>query len=639
MAEGLSGLGRQPSMIHTVLIASRGEVAIRIGRACAALGLRSVAVFATDDPASLHVRRADASHALPGGGEAAYRDVTALIHAAQQTGCDAVHPGDGCLSEDAGFARACEAAGLIFVGSSPDLLALFDDRMRTRQLAAECNVPTPGGSDGPVGLAEAVDCLDSLGPARHVGIQIIGDGQGGVTQVGERDCTLQRCQRTLIEVAPSPGFQPMVRARMAQAAVAMARRVRLRGLCTFEFLLSASEGARFVFIGAKPWLQAEHTVTEEVFGVDLVAAQFRIAGGATLGELGLSQSAIAAPRGCAIQLRVRMEAIQPEGDARRTGGRIAAYEPPSGPGLRVDGCGYGGYVASTMFDGLLAKVIVRAGTFAEAIVRADRALREFRVDGVATNIGFLRAILRHPDFVANRVTTRWLDMSAPALLAAMEPGPEPESDAALESAPAAEADFSPVATISPGTVLVSVPVRAALLTLKVAVGDDVRRGQQLAILEAMTLQHVVTSPIGGVVFSLPPNIGDILQPGQAVALIAPEQHAQDTAVLPRYAGRLPGFRQLAGLPGSAPAARPVADDRRAGGAGAGSGRGRPGDQRDRRDGAGIAVHRHPRVYRRPGCPQRAWILAKPRADVGDGQDGELQSAVPRIRPSLPRLPG
>ncbi len=175
-----------PRMIHTVLIANRGEVAIRIGRACAALGLRSVAVFATDDAASLHVRRADASHALPGRGEAAYLDVAAIIHAARQTGCDAVHPGDGCLSEDAAFARACEAAGLIFVGSSPDLLALFTDRMRTRQLAAECNVATPGGSDGAVGLAEAADVLDSLGPARHVGIQIIADGQGGVTQVGER---------------------------------------------------------------------------------------------------------------------------------------------------------------------------------------------------------------------------------------------------------------------------------------------------------------------------------------------------------------------------------------------------------------------------------------------------------------------
>jgi pyruvate carboxylase len=190
-------------------------------------------------------------------------------------------------------------------------LALFADKARTRQLAAECSVATPG----PAGQAAE----DLMAQARHVEIQIIGDGQGGITQVGERDCTVQRCHRPLIEVAPSPGFQPMVRARMAQAAVTMARRVKLRGLCTFEFLLSAIEAGRFVFIGAKPGLQAQHTVTEEVYGVDLVAAQLRIAGGATLGELGLGQSAIAAPRGCAIQLRVTMEAMLPDGDVRRAG--------------------------------------------------------------------------------------------------------------------------------------------------------------------------------------------------------------------------------------------------------------------------------------------------------------------------------
>ena len=368
-------------MIQTVLIADRGEVAIRISRACAALGLRSVAVFAEDDRASLHVKRAGSSHALPGKGQAAYLDFAAIVEAAHQTGCDAVHPGYGSLSESAAFAIACEAAGLTFVGPSPDLLALFADKTRTRQLAAECSVPAC-----PVGQAE--EDLE----ARHVEIQIIGDGQGGITQVGERDCTVQN----LIAVAPSPGFQPMVRARMAQAAVIMARRVKFRGLCTFEFQLGPSEGARFVFIEATPRLQAEHTVTEEVYGVDLVAAQLRIAGGATLGELGLSQSAIAAPRGCAIQLRVQMEAMQPDGTLRQTGGRIAAYEPPSGPGLRVDGYGYGGYVTSTAFDGLLAKVIVRAGTYAEAIARADRALQEFRLEGVATNIGFLRAVLQHP---------------------------------------------------------------------------------------------------------------------------------------------------------------------------------------------------------------------------------------------------
>ena len=562
-------------ILSSVLIANRGEVAIRIARACADLGIRAVAAYGMDDAASLHVRRADAAVALPGTGAAAYLDPAALVAAALGAGCDAVHPGYGFLSENAAFAAACASAGLVFVGPSPAVLAVFGDKTAARALAVDYSVPVPRGTGGATTLAQARDFLGGLGggimvkavsggggrgmravtdpaaldqawarcasearaafgsdalyveeliaAARHVEVQVLGDGSGAVTQFGERDCTIQRRHQKLMEVAPSPSLPAATRAALAAAAVRMAAAVRYRGLGTFEFLVDAADPARWVFIEANPRLQVEHTVTEEVFGVDLVQAQLGVAGGKSLADLGLAQADIPAPRGFAIQLRVNMEVMQPDGGALPSGGVISAYEPPTGPGVRVDGFGYAGYRTSSAFDSLLAKLIVRTQghSYAAAVARARRAAAEFRIEGLDTNLGFLQAMLADADVVADQVTTRWLDGHAAAIVARMPPLPAAEEQGDTDT--------------PPGTVAVPVPMQGLIVAMDVAPGDTVRAGQQLAVLEAMKMEHVVTAPIAGTVHALAAARGDVAPAGRPLLFILPGEAAaaaaQDAAVV------------------------------------------------------------------------------------------------------------
>ena len=559
--------------LSSVLIANRGEVAIRIARACADLGLRSVAVFAEDDADSLHVRRTDAARALPGRGAAAYLGIAAVVAAATAAGCDAVHPGYGFLSENAAFASACAQAGLAFVGPAPELLALFGDKTQARALAERAGVPVPRGTAGPTTLAQAAEFLAGLAggalmvkaaaggggrgmrvvmdaagladawarcasearaafgsdalyveelvaAARHVEIQVAGDGTGAVTQFGERECTLQRRHQKLMEVAPSPTLPPSTRAALADAAVSMASAVRYRGLGTFEFLVDADDPARWVFIEANPRLQVEHTVTEEVLGVDLVQLQLRLAAGDTLAALGMAQQDVPAPRGHAIQLRVNMEAMQPDGGALPSGGTLTAYEPPSGPGVRVDGFGYAGYRTSPSFDSLLAKLVVRTAgpDYAAAVARCGRAAAEFRIEGVATNLPFLRALLADADVIANTVTTRWLDahatalVDAAALVLAAFPGGAAASGVATVTAPA-------------GTIAVLAPMQGVVVALDVAVGELVRAGQQLGVLEAMKMEHVVTAAAAGRVHSLVGTHGEVIGAGQPLLFLEPQEVA------------------------------------------------------------------------------------------------------------------
>lgn len=551
-----------------VLIANRGEVAIRIARACADLGLRATAVFSGDDEGSLHVRKADAAVRLPGRGASAYLDIAAIVTAAQQAGCDAVHPGYGFLSENPDFATACAEAGITFIGPSPTVLAAFGNKVEARAIAMAHGVPVPRGTPPGASLAVMRDFMASLdgagimvkavsggggrgmravedpamleqawtrcgsearaafgsdslyaeeliAAARHVEIQILGDGTGQVTHFGERDCTIQRRHQKVMEVAPSPGLPDATRAALTGAAVRMASSVRYRGLGTFEFLVDAADPARFVFIEANPRLQVEHTVTEEVYGVDLVQAQLRVAAGMTLDELGLRQDSVGPPRGFAIQLRVNMEAMQPDGGAVPTGGTIAVYEPPTGPGVRVDGFGYAGYRTSPFFDSLLAKVIVRtpAAPYAAAVARARRAIAEFRIVGVEVNLGFLQSMLAQPDVAADRVTTTWLDRHAGAILATIAPLP-------AEAAPAASGAAHGIAA-PPGTVAVPVPMQGLVVALDVAVGQSVRGGQQLGVLEAMKMEHVITAPVPGVVHTLGTIKGVVVQAGQPLLFLVP----------------------------------------------------------------------------------------------------------------------
>jgi len=564
-----------------LLIANRGEVAVRIARAAADLQIASVAIYSEDDAASLHLRKADEAHALGRAGVAAYLDGARIVALAKATGCDAIHPGYGFLAENAGFARAVAAAGITFIGASPEALDMFGDKLRARDAAARAGAPViegaavrsveaaraffmgvrapillkavaGGGGRGmrsvrsEAEIAEAFarcqsEAANAFGDgslyaerliesARHIEVQILGDRRGGITHFGERECTIQRRSQKLIEVAPSPSLNADLRERIVTAAMRIARAASYDSLGTFEFLVDAADrgdDAGFAFIEANPRLQVEHTVTEEVFGVDLAAAQICVAAGASLAELGLD--APRAPRGYAIQARVNLETMTPAGGVLPSGGRIAAFDLPSGPGVRVDTFGYSGYRTVPAFDSLIAKVIVHSQSpdFSAAAGRLSRALGEFRVAGVETNIPFLQAVLTHPDFVANRVDTRFIERRLGDLLQAA--GREhralyyegPETDAGDARAGALEGPE--------GTVAVAAPLQGTVVSVDVSDGDTVRPGQQIAVLEAMKMEHLVTAPAGGVVRETRARKGDTLYKDDAILFLEPADVDSGTA--------------------------------------------------------------------------------------------------------------
>ncbi len=564
-----------------LLIANRGEVAVRIARAAADLQIASVAIYSEDDAASLHLRKADEAHALGRAGVAAYLDGARIVALAKATGCDAIHPGYGFLAENAGFARAVAAAGITFIGASPEALDMFGDKLRARDAAARAGAPViegaavrsveaaraffmgvrapillkavaGGGGRGmrsvrsEAEIAEAFarcqsEAANAFGDgslyaerliesARHIEVQILGDRRGGITHFGERECTIQRRSQKLIEVAPSPSLNADLRERIVTAAMRIARAASYDSLGTFEFLVDAADrgdDAGFAFIEANPRLQVEHTVTEEVFGVDLAAAQICVAAGASLAELGLD--APRAPRGYAIQARVNLETMTPAGGVLPSGGRIAAFDLPSGPGVRVDTFGYSGYRTVPAFDSLIAKVIVHSQSpdFSAAAGRLSRALGEFPVAGVETNIPFLQAVLTHPDFVANRVDTRFIERRLGDLLQAA--GREhralyyegPETDAGDARAGALEDPE--------GTVAVAAPLQGTVVSVDVSDGDTVRPGQQIAVLEAMKMEHLVAAPAGGVVRETRARKGDTLYKDDAILFLEPADVDSGTA--------------------------------------------------------------------------------------------------------------
>ena len=597
--------------IASILIANRGEIAIRIARAAADLGRRTVAVWSEDDADSLHRRMADEALPLAGKGPPAYLDMDAIIQAALDSGCDAIHPGYGFLSERAEFARRCAAAGLTFIGPSVEHLELFGDKARAREAALTAGVPVSRGLDRSVTLEEARDFLAGLpagqamiikalaggggrgsrvvagadeldaayarcrseaqaafgvpdvyveaflSRARHIEVQVLGDQTGQITHLGERECSVQRRFQKVVEIAPAPGLDPDLRRRILDAALRLARSVGYGSLGTFEFLVDASGGPAdppFVFIEANARLQVEHTVTEAITGVDLVQAQIRLAEGASLADLGLPDPDAPPPARFAIQARVNLESLAPDGSVRPSSGVLAAYEAPSGPGVRTDGFGYAGYRTSTAFDSLLAKVICSAdgADAAPAVARSLRALSEFRLEGVAANIGLLRNILRHPDFVAGRVHTRWLDENVAELAAPDEttvsrytalsrkPGPEAaggfagarvdtrdplalfKHDADMKSARSAvEPEPEPEAeAVGPdGSVGVGSPIQGTITAIDVAVDDPVRKGQQVAIVEAMKMEHVIAADRDGVVRAVTMSVGDVVREGYPIVFI------------------------------------------------------------------------------------------------------------------------
>lgn len=595
--------------IARLLIANRGEIAIRIARAAADLGIGCVAVYAGDDARSLHTRVADDAVELPGSGAAAYLDIDAVIAAAKQAGCDAVHPGYGFLAERADFARACAAAGLTFVGPGTDQLALFGDKGRARTAAMAADVPVTRGIDRAVTLDEARAFFESLGPdgamiikavaggggrgtravlspadideafarcqsearaafgredvyveefiprARHIEVQILGDHTGQVAHLGERECSVQRRYQKVVEIAPAPALAPGLREAIIAAAVRFAGSVGYTNLGTFEFLVDATgrPGAQpFVFIEANARLQVEHTVTEQVTGVDIVQSQIRLAAGETLADLGLDDPAIARPRGHAIQCRVNMETIQPDGSVKPGGGTLAVYEPPSGPGVRVDGFGYAGYKTSGLYDSLLAKVIGHAPSprFADAIARTRRALSEFRLEGVTTNIPFLQNVLAADAFANGDVHTRWVDESLAALaqppagarprFVASEPTPAAPGgdgyagarvdrndplalfahDQSVKAQQAAATAAAPSQPAGPdGSVGMVAPIQGTIVSIGVAEGDTVLAGQPVAVIEAMKMEHDVKADRSGRVRQVTMAAGDVVREGYPIVFI------------------------------------------------------------------------------------------------------------------------
>ena len=575
--------------IRRLLIANRGEIAIRIARAAAELGIRTVAVHSEDDARSLHVRKVDEARPLAGAGVAAYLDVEQLLSVAQQAGCDAVHPGYGFLSENARFARRCAERGLVFVGPAPEVLELLGDKARARELAVRHGVPVIEGTNAPTTLEQARAFFASLGEgqammikalaggggrgmravvrredvdgawnrcrseaqaafgnpevyverlmpvARHLEIQVAGDGSGEVSHLWERECSLQRRRQKVVEFAPSPTLPGSLRERLCDAAVRMARALDYRGIGTFEFLVDASGGANdggFAFIEANPRLQVEHTVTEMVTGVDLVQAQLRIASGATLAELGLAQARIPAPVGHAIQLRINMETMGDDGQARPAGGTLSTFEPPSGPGVRVDAFGYAGYTTSANFDSLLAKLVVHSpgGGFNALLAKADRALSEFGILGVATNKLLLHGLLKHPDVATGRVTTDFVEARIGEILAAGRDAhrelyfTEPHAGASTRDVAAEVAAAAPQ-----NTVPVVAPMQGTVVSLEVGEGDAVHAGATVAVLEAMKMEHLVEAQVSGFVRKVVAVRGETLFEDQPIVYVEPAEVASAIA--------------------------------------------------------------------------------------------------------------
>ena len=618
-------------MTTNLLVANRGEIAIRIMRAAAELGIRTLAIYSEDDVTSLHTRKADEARGLRGAGVAAYLDLEQIIAMAKAAGCDAIHPGYGFLSENAKFAHRCAEEGIRFVGPRPEVLKLFGDKVQARLLAERVGVPVLPGTSGATSLKEAKDFLAALGAsgammikavaggggrgiravakidevedaynrcqsearsafgngdvyveqliprARHIEVQVIGDSAGRVSHLWERECTIQRRNQKLIEVAPSPGLPPKLRDRLIAAAVSLAQEVRYDNLGTFEFLVDAGDERReapFAFIEANPRLQVEHTVTEEVTGVDLVKLQLKLAAGYSLAELGLLQADVPPPRGFAIQARINMESMGADGVAKPAGGTLAAFEMPSGPGLRVDTFGYAGYTTGPRFDSLLAKLIAYSPSndFPDAVTKAYRALCEVRIEGVATNIGFLQSLLKHPAFAANQIYTRFIedhlgeliggansahrrlffesaaargdgvalavgarakaqqagariDTSDP--LAVLHHGKGTAETATIDHASAPMTPDTIEIDGPEGTVAIRAPMQGTIISIDVREGDTVRRGRQLFVMEAMKMEHVIAAASSGVVRQIAVVKGDAVFEGAPLAFIEESAMAGD----------------------------------------------------------------------------------------------------------------
>jgi acetyl-CoA carboxylase, biotin carboxylase subunit len=442
-------------MFNKILIANRGEIAVRILRACRELGIRSVAVFSEADRASLHVRLADEAYPIgPAPSRESYLRIDKLIDVARRSGCDAIHPGYGFLAENPALPRACEETSLVFIGPPAEAMAALGSKTAGRQLARRCDVPTVPGAIDPIEKSEEAQALaQSMGypvllkavsggggkgmrlvagdpdfasawrdassealnafadprlylekyleKPRHIEIQIFADSHGRVVSLGERECSVQRRHQKVIEEAPSPIVTPELRKKMGDAAVRLARAGRYINAGTVEFLVDAN--LNFYFLEVNTRLQVEHPVTEQVTGLDLVKLQIAIAAGH---RLPFAWEAIT-PRGHSME--VRLYAEDPDNNFFPSPGKILSRRAPSGPGIRLDEGVYEGWTVPNEYDPLLSKLIAWGNSREETIARLRRALDEYTVTGIKTNAGLFRRILNEPDFLRGEIHTKWLD--------------------------------------------------------------------------------------------------------------------------------------------------------------------------------------------------------------------------------------
>ena len=569
--------------IKSVLIANRGEIAIRIAQAAAELGYRTISVCAEDDRSSRHASAADETVVLSGKGPSAYLDIGMIVEAALQSGCDAIHPGYGFLSENADFARACANAGLIFVGPDPEVLDLFANKAKARALAETARVPVLDGPDGEVTAQEAAAFFRTLKPgaamilkavsggggkgirivrsageveaafqacqaeaegafgyggilaerflerARHIEVQIMADGTGATLHLGERECSLQRRHQKIVEIAPCPGLSGKLRGKLTRAAVKLAKSVGYRNAGTFEFLVDGAEmetapdEASFVFLEANPRVQVEHTITEEVMDVDIVQLQLRIAAGEDFERIGIGQSDFREANGFAIQMRVNLETMDESGMPRSAAGTVTRYELPSGKGVRVDGYGYAGYTVNLRYDSLIAKLIVhsRAPDFSAALAKASRALTNTTISGVATNVPFLKALLARPELAKGTFHTKFVDQALPDLITAADAIGETveHTETPAETADLAGTDLQAIE----GAFIVTAPMQGIVSDIVKSVGDQVKMGEPVVLIEAMKMVHAVEAPVSGTLLAIGVELDTSVTDATQVFAIDPKE--------------------------------------------------------------------------------------------------------------------
>ena len=563
--------------INRLLIANRGEIAIRIANAAHGLGIETVSIYARADAMNLHTRMTDISVELNAelGPIDAYLDIEGIINIAATEGCDAIHPGYGFLSENAALAAACDLHDIIFVGPSADVLTLFGDKLSARALAQTHNIPVVPGLQTPLNNAaaaaafaaevgypimlkaaaggggrgmraidndaeidEALERCRSEAKAafgsgdifaekliarpKHIEIQLLADQAGQTVHLFERDCSVQQRHQKLIEIAPAPNLSAALRDQLCADAITLAQAAGLTNAATVEFLVEPESG-QYYFIECNPRIQVEHTVTEQVMGIDLVEAQLNIAQGSTLADLSLgNQTELGAPRGYAIQARVIAQGT----------GRLSAFKEPTGMGRRIDGHGYVGYTPAPEYDPLLAKLICHHpnGNYQQALKRTLKALNEFHIAGIATNLNQLRSILLADPVQAADARTSLLSEIQQNFSPTLQRNTSIEmlnqqaktayrSSIVDTATPSGDAqDLKPEGDQR----RIEAPMAGTIAALNLTAGDTVAAGDTLVVVSAMKMETAVTAPCGGVVSAVATLAeGEAIAAGQTLAILTP----------------------------------------------------------------------------------------------------------------------